>query len=69
MASLFDHNSERTVETSIDTMMTEMEKHSHKIVGAGADSASVNMGWKNRLITKWRQVCDLKFKVSLTGCS
>ena len=40
-------------------MVTEMAKHSHKILGAGEDGASVSMGRKNRLLTKWQQICDL----------
>ena len=44
-------------------MVTEMAKHSHKTVGAGADGASVNMGQKKGLFTKWQQVCDWLFKI------
>ena len=44
MLSLFDHN----FDTYIDTMVTKMTKHSHKIIAAGADGASVIIGQKNR---------------------
>ena len=44
-------------------MKTEMQKHAHKVVGAGADGASVNMGCKNGLLTKWQQVCEWLFKI------
>ena len=63
MLSLFYHNFERTINTNIDTMVTEMAKHCHKTVGAGADGASVNMGQKKGLFTKWQQVCDWLFKI------
>ena len=69
MLSLFDHNFERSIDTNTDTMVTEMAKYSHQILGAGADGASVNMGWKNKLLTKrddWKfqyqgiRYCDMK---------
>lgn len=52
MLSLFDHNFEETIDTNIDTVVTKMTKHSHKIIAAGADGASVIIGQKNRLPIK-----------------
>ena len=55
---------ERTIDTNIDAMVTEMAKHGHKIVGVRADGASVNIWWKNELLIKWQQqVCDWLFKI------
>ena len=45
----------RTIDTNIDAMAMEMAKHRHKIVEVRANDASVNMGQKNHLLTKWQK--------------